>query len=90
MSKAEPTLNRTSIVIGYSSSDGYRSEMKGKGGKGTKNLVTGKEVAPEAALLAAFQELTRILCLFGFEAQVVEAFDEQRTAVQEWRESRAK
>ena len=90
MSKAEPTLKRTSIVIGYTSSDGYRSEMKGKGGKGTTNLRAGEEVAPEIALLSALQELTRILCLFGFEAQVVKAFDEQLVAVQEWRESRAK
>ena len=77
-------------MVSYTASDGYRSEMKAKGGKGTKNLVTGKEVAPELALLAAFQELTRILCLFGFEAQAVDAFAEQRVAVQDWRESRVK
>jgi hypothetical protein len=90
VSKADPTLKRTSVAFSYTSSDGYRSEMKAKGGKGSKNLRTGEEEAPELVLLAMLQELTRILCLFGFEAQALEAFAKQRIAVQDWRESRAK
>lgn len=82
---ADPTLKRTSVVLKYTASDGYRSEFEAKGGTGTKHLVTCEEVPPEKALLAGLAELSRILTLFGMEVEAQKVFGEARQAVHEWR-----
>jgi hypothetical protein len=85
---ADPTLKRTSVVLKYTASDGYRSEFGAKGGAGTQHRVTGAEVPPEKALLAGMEELSRLLHLFGFDAEARQAFDGARDAVLEWRATR--
>ncbi len=85
---SDPTLKRTSIVVKYTSSDGYRLEYGGKAGTGTKHRVTGEEVPPQACFIAAFGELARILSLFGFEEQARKASENSFAAVREWRETR--
>lgn len=53
-----PTLKFAKVTIGYKASDGYRSEAQyGNYGK--------PDVKPEAVLMEAFGELSRLVCLFG-------------------------
>jgi hypothetical protein len=84
---ADPTLKRTSVQINYTSSDGYRMAFGTKAGSGSKHRVTGVEVPPEEALLAALEELARLTALFGFEDEATRRFQCARAAVFEWRES---
>lgn len=86
---SDPTLKRTSVQIKYTGSDGYRSEFTAKGGAGTAHRVTGEEVPPQRALLAAIEELSRLTSLFGFEREARAAFDGSAAAVQDWRNKRA-
>jgi hypothetical protein len=85
---ADPTLTKTHVKFGYSASDGYRMSYEAKGGAGTKHLETGSEVPPQLALTEALRELTRILHLFGFDAEAQQAFDDARKAINEWRAAR--
>jgi hypothetical protein len=85
---ADPTLKKTNVQINYTASDGYRAEFGAKAGAGSKNRATGEEVPPERALLAGLEELSRLLCLFGFDAEARQAFDGARDAVLEWRATR--
>jgi hypothetical protein len=89
MEMGDPTLKRTSVVLKYTASDGYRLEFSAKGGTGSKNQSTGDEVAPERAMLAGLVELSRLLCLFGFEQEAQDAFENARQAVADWRKERA-
>ena len=86
---ADPTLKRTSVQIKYTSSDGYRADFIAKGGTGSTHRVTGDEVPPQRALLAALGELTRLVALFGFDAEARVEFDGAMASVQEWRDKRA-
>lgn len=85
---SDPTLKRTKVVISYTGSDGYRSEMTLKGGTGSHHLVTGAEVPPQAALLAAVDELARITALFGFADEAMAEFTAAHLRVAQWRASR--
>jgi hypothetical protein len=87
--RTDPTLKRTTVVIKYTSSDGYRAELTTKGGEGTAHRVTGEPVPPQRALISALEELARLTALFGFEDEALEAFTGARQRVAEWRASRA-
>jgi hypothetical protein len=82
---ADPKLKRTSVVLKYTASDGYRMEFGAKAGTGSKHRVTGEEVPPEHALLDAMEELSRVLALFGFGEQAKAKFDAAQKAVADWR-----
>lgn len=86
---ADPTLARTRVTIAYTSSDKYRAGFTAKAGKGSQHRVTGEEVPPERALLAALEELARLTALFGFQDEALECFNGARQRVAEWRASRA-
>lgn len=86
---SDPKLRRTTVVIGYAANDGYRSELKMKGGIGTKHAVTGEPVPPEHALIEGLEELARLTALFGFEADALEAFNGARQRVAEWKSRRS-
>lgn len=86
----DPILKRTSVVIKYTASDGYRAEFGAKGGVGSTNRVTGEPVPPQKALIAAFEELARLTALFGFEAEAREAADGAFARVAQWEKERSK
>lgn len=85
---ADPTLKRTSVVIKYTSSDGYRMSFEAKGGTGIAHRLTGEQVPPQHAFLAAVGELARMTALFGFEDEAKTEFDKAVTAIREWRGSK--
>lgn len=85
---SDPTLKKTSVQIGYTSSDKYRMVWTAKAGTGSKNAKTGEEVPPQHALIAGLEELARLTALFGFENEAFEAFNGARDRVAEWRRSR--
>ena len=60
-----PTIKRASAKITYTSSDGYRAETS------YSSTVCDKD-KPHEALLGAFEELSRILHLFGFGKEALE------------------
>lgn len=86
--KPDPTLKRTKVSIAYTSSDGYRMEFDAKTSPTHKNLRTGEPVPPEDAMLAAVEELSRILALFGFADEARARFDKAATSVATWRAAR--
>lgn len=55
---ADPTLKRTRALITYTGSDDYRAE--------TSWSSTRAGATPEGVFLEAFEELSRLLHLFGF------------------------
>lgn len=59
-----PTLKRTSAKIVYTASDGYRAEVHYSSTMGPDK--------PHEALLGAFEELSRILHLFGFGKEALQ------------------
>lgn len=63
---ADPTLKRTSVQINYTASDGYRSEV---------GYSSDRSESPEAAYIAAIDELSRLAHLFGFGDRARAAFD---------------
>ena len=83
-----PVLRRTSVVIKYTSSDGYRAEYGCKGGRGTTHSTTGAEVDPKDALIEAADELARIAAVFGFADEVREAVESAITRVKDWKGQR--
>lgn len=85
---SDPTLKKTSVQIGYTSSDGYRMEWSAKAGAGSKNAKTGEEVPPQHSMIAGLEELARLTALFGFEDEALEAFNGARQRVAEWKASR--
>jgi hypothetical protein len=82
---SDPTLKRTNVTIGYTGSDGYRAEA-------TFNQ-RHTEGGPEKVFLYAFEELSRLLHLFGFGDEAIRLAQEaaervrvsqaERTAVEE-------
>lgn len=75
---AYPKLTRVNVRISYSADDGFSSEVGFRGSKKT----------PEADLMAAIEELSRLAALFGFEDRAFEVFDSARARVFEWRKQR--
>lgn len=63
---ADPTLKTTRVLISYTASDGYRSEM---------SLSSARAPTPQAVYIEAVEELSRLCALFGFEAEARNAFD---------------
>lgn len=86
---SDPKLRRTTVVVRYAANDGFCSELKMKGGIGTKQALTGKPVPPEQALIEGLEELARLTALFGFEAEALEAFNGARQRVAEWKSRRS-
>lgn len=77
---SDPKLKKACVEITYEASDGYRSGFSVRSGRGTGH-------PPETAMLAAVEELARLLALFGFEDEArsrVGAF----ARVAEWRKNR--
>lgn len=75
-----PKLMRASVNISIATDDGYSSSEIFKSGK----AVVGGEstsVAPENVLLDAFEELARLLALYGLEPSAVDRFDTVRQRV---------
>lgn len=88
MSKPDPTLKRTKTSIAYTSSDGYRMEFDAKASPTSKNTRTGEPVPLHEPLLAAVEELSRILALFGFADEAKARFDKAATNIAAWRAAR--
>jgi len=86
----EPTLVKTSVTISYTASDKYRQSFEARGGKGAHNRVTGVEVHPHKAYLAAVEELARLTELFGFGAEAKAKFEKGQQAVKDWRDLNTK
>jgi len=78
---SDPTLKRSSVVIKYTASDGYSFECL------TNSRHT--EGGPEMPLLVAFEELSRILHLFGFGEQAMDAAYAAAGRVEEFQARRA-
>lgn len=57
--RADPVLTYAAVQIAYHANDGYR---------GTES-IGGRGQDPKVAMLAALDELTRVLALFGFETE---------------------
>jgi len=77
----DPTLKRSSVLIKYTGSDGYSFECL------TNSRHT--EGGPEMPLMVAFEELSRILHLFGHGEQAMKAAQEAAQRVADWRAGRA-
>lgn len=77
---ADPTLKSASTKLVYTASDGYRCEM------GNSSKLAG---SPQAALLGAFDELARVLALFGFESEARAAAESAFQRVADWRSKRS-
>lgn len=73
-----PTLKRTKAVIGYTSSDGYGMEV----GYSSHN---NKTLPPHAPLLDAFEDLSRILHLFGHGDEAMQRAKDAADRVAAWR-----
>lgn len=63
--RTAPTLKHASAKITYTASDGYRAEV----GYSSARCPADK---PHEALLGAFEELSRILHLFGFGKEALQ------------------
>lgn len=70
-------LRRGRVVIFYGAADGFSSEATYKNQPGN----------PQGGLLAGLDELTRLLCLFGFEAEAEQAFQDARQRVADWKKA---
>lgn len=73
-----PQLTRSSVVVRYSSDEGYNC---------SKEFTTPKSY-PEGALLEALEELARITSMFGFEDEALERFNAARQRVADWKKAR--
>lgn len=62
-----PTLKSASVQLIYRASDGYRM---------TTGFSSRMAETPSATLLAAIDELARVLALFGFEEEARSAVDD--------------
>ena len=78
---ADPTLRRASVVIKYTSSDGYRSEVR----YSNHGALGNPTIPPENVLLEAIDELARLSELFGFGAEASTAVATAQMRVREWR-----
>lgn len=73
---ADPKLKRASVTITYTASDGYRSQVC------YSNIGRmGVKPPPEAPLLEAVEELSRLCALFGHDAEAAKRFNEARERV---------
>lgn len=80
---ADPTLKRSSVTIVYTSSDGYKAQVC------YSNIGRmGLRPPPEAPILEAIAELSRLAELFGFGARAAEEQALARARVVEWRSKR--
>lgn len=73
-----PTLKRVKAVIGYTSSDKYSMEV----GYSSHN---NKHLPPHVPLLDAFEELSRILHLFGHGEEAMQRAKDAADRVAAWR-----
>lgn len=80
---ADPTLKRSTVTIGYTASDGYKSQVN----YSTRGRM-GLEPPPELPLLEAVEELSRLCSLFGFGEPAKARFDGARERVDAWRAAR--
>ena len=80
---ADPTLTRSSVTINYTANDGYRSAVNY-----SNRGMMGRKPPPEAPLLDAIEELSRLCALFGFGEQATRRVMEARTRVDAWRAER--
>lgn len=78
---ADPTLKTTRVLISYTASDGYRSEM---------SLSSARATTPQAVYIEAVEELSRLCALFGFEAEARQAFEGAAARVAQHREGKAR
>lgn len=76
---SDPTLTRFSLDMGYTASDGYSMKV---------GYASGKQATPEAAILDALDELTRIAALFGYGDQAAARSAAAIKRVADWRASR--
>lgn len=76
----DPTLKRASVTINYAASDGYRLTVNY-----SNRGRMGVSPPPEAPLLDAIEELTRIAALFGFGADALDRASQAIGRVHLWR-----
>jgi hypothetical protein len=79
----DPTLKRSSVAINYTSSDGYRKSVT-LSNRGRM----GMSPPPQAPLLEAIEELSRLCALFGFGEEAAKRVAEARARVDAWRSQR--
>lgn len=77
---ADPTLTFTRAVVAYKASDGYSTEQTYR--------IDAQTPRPEAAWLDAFEELSRLLHLFGHGEEAMRIAQEAGDRVKAWRDSR--
>jgi len=79
---ADPLLVSSRVEISYKADDGYSSTESFRAGPGSFNDD------PEGALLAGFEELSRLLHLFGFGEEAMRRASAAAARVQEFFDNR--
>lgn len=80
----DPTIVTASVQIAYRASDGFSSKQ-------AFSLATKEareDCPPVKPMLDAFEELARLLVLFGYEPQAEAVFLSTRQRVSNWRKNR--
>ncbi len=71
----DPKLKAVRVRVAYTADDGYESET----------VFAGTREHPEAGLIDSLEGLARLAALFGFDKESLEAFNDARSRVAEWR-----